>query len=548
MSKGVASRSFLLVTLIFLLPWAAMAWAGPNATPRAQAARVVITSPEPFTTLRGQVFISGTPTPLPPTPMVVIELNEWSTPVNVSNTSMPSQLPRVAVDPFGSVHVVWTEAWSQDGGAGSILYSRQDGGAWTTPLRISTDDTEPALLPAIAVTDRGVVHVVFSGGEAARENDYLYHTYTAYTRDSGQASEWWKPGPVADSRGVHWSDIQTGEMGSLHVAWSVDEPPSLHYAVSFDGGLGWEEASALMSPERQRLGVPEGVRLAVDGRGIPYVVWHAVRPDSPSTASVACLSAGMPRTTSDDRGVVVLGDWETDILMWSGAWPGVSMGIDYNVALVARGILDFPDGTHEVLAFQRWPLEQQAEILQLPAQSRLGDDAYNNGWVSIALDGGGTKHIVFASQGQLYHVQGYERTRTDPALLTFRVVGAAWPDVAVGNGNRLHLVWTQPSEIENQMNVYYSTSETLAPHVPSLLRPTLTPTVTPTATGSPDLEVTPSPSPSDSRVNNLPPDNSRQGPIWKTDSPTSVLLLSLSPVVFLVGALVIARAFRNRRV
>mgnify|MGYP006910672239 CR=1 FL=1 len=50
---------FLLIVLIFLSS-SAIAWAGPRALPRPQAARAVITSPEPFTTLRGRVSISGT--------------------------------------------------------------------------------------------------------------------------------------------------------------------------------------------------------------------------------------------------------------------------------------------------------------------------------------------------------------------------------------------------------------------------------------------------------------------------------------------------------
>ena len=48
-----------LATFI-LLSSSATAWAGLSAIPRPQAAPVVITSPQPFTPLRGRVSISGT--------------------------------------------------------------------------------------------------------------------------------------------------------------------------------------------------------------------------------------------------------------------------------------------------------------------------------------------------------------------------------------------------------------------------------------------------------------------------------------------------------
>jgi len=50
---------FILITLV-LVSWSGLAWAGPHPSPRPQAVRAVITSPEPFTALRGQVPISGT--------------------------------------------------------------------------------------------------------------------------------------------------------------------------------------------------------------------------------------------------------------------------------------------------------------------------------------------------------------------------------------------------------------------------------------------------------------------------------------------------------
>lgn len=58
MSMRRTVASLLITFVLFSAP--ALAWAGPNALPRPQAARAVITSPEPFEALRGRVPISGT--------------------------------------------------------------------------------------------------------------------------------------------------------------------------------------------------------------------------------------------------------------------------------------------------------------------------------------------------------------------------------------------------------------------------------------------------------------------------------------------------------
>lgn len=50
----------LLLTVLIFLSLSAMAWAEPNVIPWPQAARSGITSPKPFTALRGRVSITGT--------------------------------------------------------------------------------------------------------------------------------------------------------------------------------------------------------------------------------------------------------------------------------------------------------------------------------------------------------------------------------------------------------------------------------------------------------------------------------------------------------
>jgi hypothetical protein len=54
-------KAAFLLGMLVVLPFVILpAWAGPLAMPLPQGARAVITSPEPFSALRGRVLISGT--------------------------------------------------------------------------------------------------------------------------------------------------------------------------------------------------------------------------------------------------------------------------------------------------------------------------------------------------------------------------------------------------------------------------------------------------------------------------------------------------------
>jgi len=83
----------------------------------------------------------------------------WSEPVNISNTADESKFPRIAIDPSGNLHVVWEE-WNYEDGWVSIFYSmKQQGGNWTTPIKISNS----SLLPDIEIDGSGNVHVTWMG-------------------------------------------------------------------------------------------------------------------------------------------------------------------------------------------------------------------------------------------------------------------------------------------------------------------------------------------------------------------------------------------------
>ena len=83
----------------------------------------------------------------------------WSTPLNISNSSINNSDLRLALDAGGNPHVVW------QGRVGSdwwVYYSENTGSGWSTPLNLSTGSSDNPD-PQIALDAGGHPHVVWYG-------------------------------------------------------------------------------------------------------------------------------------------------------------------------------------------------------------------------------------------------------------------------------------------------------------------------------------------------------------------------------------------------
>jgi hypothetical protein len=74
--------------------------------------------------------------------------------------------PAIAVSD-DKVHVVWAQGW------GSINYRERGSGGWETTVNIISS-TQRATLPAVEVSNDGIVHAVWSGGNIDKEADIFY--------------------------------------------------------------------------------------------------------------------------------------------------------------------------------------------------------------------------------------------------------------------------------------------------------------------------------------------------------------------------------------
>lgn len=140
----------------------------------------------------------------------------WPAPQNISASITANYTPQIALDAWGSPHVVWT---GQDGTTSRIYYSENTGSGWSAPENISgtlpgspVDDK----LPQIALDDDGNPHVTWTGNDGAVRRIYY---------SERNAVGVWQPLEIVSGAGPTPTNNSSPQMaldndGNPHVTWT----------------------------------------------------------------------------------------------------------------------------------------------------------------------------------------------------------------------------------------------------------------------------------------------------------------------------------------
>jgi ligand-binding sensor domain-containing protein len=143
----------------------------------------------------------------------------WGTPVMISTNTINSWFSDVAVDAWGTPHVVWNSgrATGVDREVMDLLmYSTLMGEEWLVPNDIAvTAYGGYTVRPAIAVDSRGTLHVTFRGGVE------IYYTNSSVS-EAWNASSWTPRRNIsgAGAGAAYYSDVAVDEQGGIHVVWN----------------------------------------------------------------------------------------------------------------------------------------------------------------------------------------------------------------------------------------------------------------------------------------------------------------------------------------
>lgn len=165
----------------------------------------------------------------------------WTTTEVVSSeSSIESDLPAMAVESDGTVHVTWDEFNET---TGDLYYKmKPSGGSWTTAECISSELSDYSGISSIAVDPDGTVHVAMMGltGE----------DYDIFYKMKPEGGSWTTAELVTyDSTGITFTPaIDVESDGCVHISWAEVDPSyyfsNIYYKMKPAGG-SWTDAEAV---------------------------------------------------------------------------------------------------------------------------------------------------------------------------------------------------------------------------------------------------------------------------------------------------------------
>ncbi|NNM28554.1 MAG: DUF11 domain-containing protein, partial [Akkermansiaceae bacterium] len=182
--------------------------------------------------------------------------------INVSET-------RIAVGPGGIVHTLFIDRRSSDE-ENNLYYRRSPdgGGSFEAPLRLSDDSDEaPAEMPTLAVAPDGTVHVVFSdttGGELG-----LIHL-------SGDGTTFGARTGISDDSGnkdATQGDVAVDSAGVAHAVWTDDQAGDGSRNVYYANSLDWNGTRIRLNDDAASAINSIDPAITIDGQDRVHVAW-----------------------------------------------------------------------------------------------------------------------------------------------------------------------------------------------------------------------------------------------------------------------------------
>ena len=172
---------------------------------------------------------------------------DWSEFVNISNTSVRSSSPKIGVDPFNNLHVVWEE-WGDDW-VGILYSTRSNNGDWSTPSTI----TNSGQIPDMGIDGFGNVHVIWMG---------LQVMYRMRNTDG----TW---GSIENTQAPHRNPSMTANRdGDVHIVSEGGGYSDIYYTMKPCGGSWIEPVNLSDNPIYSCS--PD---IILDNNGNVYVAW-----------------------------------------------------------------------------------------------------------------------------------------------------------------------------------------------------------------------------------------------------------------------------------
>lgn len=481
------------------------------------------------------------------------ETGAWSKPVVISG-NVGGSFPDIAVDGAGNVHVVWNGTLPGQSGddLGALFYTRWNGSSWSEPNDVALiSPSSQAIFSSIVAGPGGQLGLVYKGmGRLTPDSltqDDLWFT-TSGARQTASVASWTTPARITRDEEGDYADLAVDSHGVIHLIWMERSADAwtLEYAHSTDGGATWSKPVALdetgdVWPYRAHLQVDRSDRL--------HVVWELAYPSDADVPPGTTRAAVYAVSTDSGR------SWTTTMFpsaippdppVFAGIpgpqQPAIGVDGNGNVLLVYREY-----GSDRILYRRSSDGVAWTAPAPLPGVAKGIDRPYDV--YDLATDSAGHVHLVMVAEPTHSNVPSLLHSEWNghgwglPTAIATSPPYPEYPKIAIGQGNRLHVVWFDGDRAtidRTPIGISYSTALTDAPRVVS--RPTVNLSAS-TAALTPVSH--PSPTPAGARRLGIAPVQaapaSGAATPWRPDlgvNPQYPIEVAVLPIILLLAVIV----------
>lgn len=406
-------------------------------------------------------------------PEVFAQGGGWSQPVIISALPGFSWFPDLAIDVFGTVHIVWCQTIPlEEGGLQEgVSYVSGDGETWTEPNDVVSPSAD-IVRNGIAADRSGKVYLIY-GGSVYDRLFALYYT-AAPAGEAWSAGAWEEP-HLLNQGSTYMGDIAIDSDGVIHVvyddivSYTSEEDQALadiYYRRSADGGRTWSAPINLgYGPE---LGSARS-SIKIDSSDVIHVTWDE--------GWDRLRGGGSPRhsvyTFSQDGGR----NWTPPTVV---EYPGSVAQLTASSDGSGGVMLVWRSSTRNELYYM-WSTDggfSWGPPLTIP-------DVYARPWSTpfdrydMAVDGDGQIHLIVVGQDLpqdrlllgVYHLTWDGIEWSDPdRIFVAEGLYPEYPRIRIHEGNQLHAVWfTREGNIWDDFanrEIWYTSGLSSASHKP----------------------------------------------------------------------------------
>ena len=405
--------------------------------------------------------------------------------------------PSIAIDNSGTIHVVWSDdtdgPWDNDEEIMYANYSSLTG--WSNATVISDDGTnwnnDWSEMPSIAVDNSGNVHVVWcddTNGLWGTDVEIMYANYSSLTG--------WSNATVISDDGTKWNNgwsdmpsIAIDNGGNVHVVWNDatvgpwGTDVEIMY-VNYSSSAGWSNATVISDDgTKWNNGNSYQPSIAIDNNGNLHVVWHDWTA-GPWGTDEEIMYVNYSSSTGWSNATVISDDganWNNG----NSESPSIAMDNGGNVHVVWHDYTDGPWGTDEEIMYANY-----SSLTGWSNATVISDDGtnWNNGWsesASIAIDNNGNLHVGWSdatagpwTSGEDVEIMYVKYSSlagwSNATVISDGYGGIYWnngdsyyPSIAIDNNGNVHVVWEDDTDGPwgNDCEIMYTFIDDLAPTI-----------------------------------------------------------------------------------